>query len=134
MQYQRRAVIGRRRNDPRLDPDNVGVVVMPSCLIGVGKPVAGAECQNGGESDDDSHQHDLYPFKRFRSKMRPASVWSTKFATSVHRPLRYFRSILEDRTMDWRHGFHAISAATRSSAADRAPGPEPPAHSLQAIP
>ena len=55
------AVIGRRRNDRRLIPDNVGVVMMPSRLIGVGQSVAGAECENGRERDDGSHQHGLCP-------------------------------------------------------------------------
>src|SRR6202166_1290068 len=97
MQYKRWAVIGRRRNDRRRRPDYTGVVVVPTCLIGVGKSAAGTECQNGGEGNDDTHQHGLYPLKRFRLKKRPAPVRNSKLATSARRPLQYSRSILADR-------------------------------------
>src|SRR5262249_6182936 len=61
MQNKRWATIGSLRNRLLLIAGNLRVTMMPWHLIGIGPSVAGAECQNGGERDDGSHQHGLCP-------------------------------------------------------------------------
>jgi len=62
MENERAAAIGRRQNGLFLISDHVRVAMMPWRLMGTGQSIAAAECQNGRERDDGSHQHGPYPF------------------------------------------------------------------------
>jgi hypothetical protein len=62
MQDEPAAAIGSRKNRLFLIPDNVRVAMVPSRLMGICPAIAGAECEDGRESDDSSHQHGCCPF------------------------------------------------------------------------
>jgi hypothetical protein len=62
MHDQPAAATGCRQNGLFLISDNVCVAMMPWRLTGIGPAIAGAECEDGRERDDGSHQHGCCPF------------------------------------------------------------------------
>jgi hypothetical protein len=61
MQDKRAAAIGCRQYGLFLIPDYVRVAMMPWRPMAIGPSVAAAEYENGRESGECTHQHDLCP-------------------------------------------------------------------------